>query len=52
VKKGKILKHEDKLRKPIYDTARDNIAINYLSIITRAEILVRFNPELLDRKEK
>ena len=51
-KKAKFPKLEDELRKFIYDTARDNITINYLSILARTEILIRFNPELLERKEK
>ena len=51
-KKAKFPKLEDELRKFIYYTAQDNIAINYLSILTRAEILVHFNPELLEGNEK
>ncbi|KAG2211131.1 hypothetical protein INT46_004507 [Mucor plumbeus] len=52
-KKAKFPKlDEDELRKFIYDTALDNIDINYLAILTRAEILVRFNPELLEKKER
>jgi hypothetical protein len=49
-KKAKFPNLEDELRKFIYDTEQNNIAINYLSILTRAEISVCVNPTL-DRKE-
>lgn len=51
-KKAKFPKLENELRKFINDMARDNIAINYLSILTRAEILAVLKPELLDGAEK